>query len=200
MLSKRLQAISEFIPSKSKVIDVGADHALLDIYLTKEKNCLCLATDISEKCVWKALENIKKHQVQVKVKVADGLKGLTLNDEIIVIAGMGTQTILKIVPNNLTNDLIISSHHDIPLLRREMFKKGYYIFKEQAVYDKRYYVIIYFKKGRKKTNCYVSPFLTSNKEYMRFLLKKYENIFIHTKNKKEKLKIYLLMRKIKKFL
>ena len=32
-LSKRLEAISSLIPNKSKVIDIGCDHGLLDIYL-----------------------------------------------------------------------------------------------------------------------------------------------------------------------
>ena len=200
MLSKRLKAISDFIPNKSKVIDVGADHALLDIYLTKEKDCQCLATDISSKCLEKAKENIKKYNVNVETKVTDGLQGIKLKDEIIVLAGMGTKTILNIIPDNLTNDLVISSHHDLVTLRREMHKKGYYIFNEKVIFDKYYYVIMYFKKGRKKTNYYISPFLTSNKEYMTYLLKKYEKIYYHTKDKITKIKVYLLIRKIKKFL
>ena len=32
-LSRRLQAISDLINPNSKIIDVGADHAFLDIYL-----------------------------------------------------------------------------------------------------------------------------------------------------------------------
>ena len=59
---------------------------------------------------------------------------------------------------------------------------------------------MHFKKGHKKTNYYISPFLTSNKEYMNYLLQKYEKIFFHTKNKLKKIKVYLLIRKIKKFL
>ena len=56
------------------------------------------------------------------------------------------------------------------------------------------------KKGHKKTNYYISPFLTSNKEYMSYLLGKYEKVYYNTKNKLEKIKVYLLIRKIKKFL
>ena len=60
MLSKRLQAICDFVTPNSKVVDIGADHGLVDIYLTKNKNCQCLATDISAKSLEKAKENIKK--------------------------------------------------------------------------------------------------------------------------------------------
>ena len=37
-LSKRLEAISSLIPNNSKIIDVGCDHGLLDIYLYQKKN------------------------------------------------------------------------------------------------------------------------------------------------------------------
>ena len=33
MLSKRLQAICDFVTPNSKVVDIGADHGLVDIYL-----------------------------------------------------------------------------------------------------------------------------------------------------------------------
>ena len=35
-LSKRLKAISEFIDNEDRIIDIGCDHALLDIYLCNE--------------------------------------------------------------------------------------------------------------------------------------------------------------------
>ena len=96
-LSKRLKAISDLIPNDSKVIDVGADHALLDIYLNKYKNCSCLATDISPYCTEKAKENAIKYQANIETLTNDGLTGLNLNNEIIVISGMGTKNIIKII-------------------------------------------------------------------------------------------------------
>ena len=35
-ISSRLKAISEFIDPKDRIIDIGCDHALLDIYLCEE--------------------------------------------------------------------------------------------------------------------------------------------------------------------
>ena len=32
-ISKRLKTISEFIDKEDKIIDIGCDHALLDIYI-----------------------------------------------------------------------------------------------------------------------------------------------------------------------
>ena len=36
-ISNRLEAISSLIPNNSKVIDIGCDHGLLDIYLYQKK-------------------------------------------------------------------------------------------------------------------------------------------------------------------
>ena len=171
MLSKRLKTIADLIPNNSKVIDIGADHALLDIYLTKEKNCQCLATDISKKCIEKALNNIQKYQVNVDTLVTNGLEGIDLHDEIIVSAGMGSHTILKILNKKITNDLIISSQRDIPLLRKKLKHKGYRIYQEKIIKDNHFYVITYFKykKGTKIKNIY-----SYNQEYNDYLLKEYQ--------------------------
>ena len=47
-LSKRLKEIANYIPDNIKMVDIGCDHALLDIYLTLYNDNKCLATDISE--------------------------------------------------------------------------------------------------------------------------------------------------------
>lgn len=41
------------------------------------------------------------------------LKNIKLKDEIIIISGMGTRNIIKILNDNITNDLILSSHTNI---------------------------------------------------------------------------------------
>ena len=144
-LKPRLQEICNLIKPNSKIIDVGADHALLDIYLNKHKNCDCLAIDISEKCIERAKENIKKYDANIKTKVNDGLNGINLNDEIIVISGMGTKTIKNILNLQLTNDLIIVTHTDINELKEFLINKNYNIDLEKDIFDKRKYTILYFK-------------------------------------------------------
>lgn len=198
MLSIRLKAIADYIEKGSKVIDVGCDHALLDIYLALEKGCKCTAVDISEKCIEKAKENIKEANAPVLAFVSDGLKNVEVNDEIIVISGLGTKTITNIIPNDINNDLIISSHKNLETLRRKMHKKGYYIYKEKAIFDKHYYVIMYFKKGKKHVDYYVSKHLAGNKEYMKYLLNGYEKVYNNTKSKIKKIKLYFIIKKIKK--
>ena len=125
MLSKRLKTIAEMVKTPS-VIDVGCDHGLLDIYLAKEYDKTCLACDISEKALQQAEKNVVKYQVQdlVKTKCTDGLTGIVVKKEdTVVLSGMGTHTIIKILEGRSDIErCIVSSHKDVPLLRRWMTK------------------------------------------------------------------------------
>jgi len=141
-LKPRLLSICDEIEPNSKVIDVGCDHALLDIYLTKYKNCTCLAVDKSVNCTIRAYENTIKYNANLLIKCNDGLKGISLNNEIIVISGMGTKTIKKILDIDLSNTLIISTHTDIEELKDFLHKKNYKIIIEKEIYDRRNYKII----------------------------------------------------------
>ena len=196
-ISKRVKSICDLVPNDSNIIDVGADHAYTSIYLEKEKNCSCLATDIKENSINKAKNNIKKNNSQVKTLKTDGLNNIKLNNEIIIISGMGTHTIMKILDKKIKNDIIISTHTNIPLLKKFMFKKGYYIYKEIAIKDKYFYVITYYKYGKKKTNILISPFLTNNKEYMNYLADYYKIKYKYEPKPFKKLKYKIILFKIK---
>lgn len=144
-LKHRLQAIADLIEENTKIIDVGADHGLLDIYLSKYKNCTCLATDISPKCIERAILNSIKYKTTILTKVNNGLENLKLTNEIIVISGMGTRLIKKILDREIKNDLIISSHTNIDELKEFLKLKNYKIKKEIKVKEKKDYTIIYAK-------------------------------------------------------
>ena len=145
-LSKRLKAISDLIKPNSKVIDVGADHAFLDIYLNLYKNCQCLAIDKSKYSTKTAIDNALKYKADIKAITNDGLKNIKLNDEIIVISGMGTRNIMKILNFDLKNDLILSSHTNIEDLKEFLKNKEYYIYKEVIVEEYKTYDVIYAKR------------------------------------------------------
>ena len=149
-ISKRLKAICDLIEENSKVVDVGADHAFLDIYLNLYKNCQCLAIDKSKYSTISAINNAKKYNANIKAITNDGLKNITLTDEIIVISGMGTKTIKQILNYNIQNDLSLSSHKNIDELKKFLKEKNYFIKKELIIEDKKTYNIIYAKKEVKK--------------------------------------------------
>lgn len=191
-LSKRLQAVATLVDIKARVIDVGCDHAYLDIYLTLNNENKCIATDINKNALEIAKKNIKKYNLEKKIdtKLTNGLTGLITKDkDNIVISGMGTYTILEILKTNkLSNTLIISSNNNIDILRREVINLGYYIDSEIFVIDKgKPYVIIKFIKGIKKyskIDISLGPILKNNTQYKRYLIKKYKCILKNISKKK----------------
>ena len=206
-LSKRLQMVATLVDVKARVIDVGCDHAYLDIYLTLNNDNKCIATDINENALEMAKTNIKKYKLgkKIQTKLTDGLTDIDVkDDDNIVISGMGTHTILEILSTNkLSNTLIISSNNDIELLRREVVKLGYIIDSEIFLFDKnKPYIIIKFIKGIKKykdMDYEFGPILKNNNEYKKYLINKYNKIINNISKKKIfiRLKYRLLILKIK---
>lgn len=190
MLSKRLKTICDLVPEKSKIIDVGTDHAYVPIYLTKYKKCTCLATDISEKCIEKAKKNIGT--LNIKTKVTDGLNDIDIKDNIIIISGMGTNTILNIIKKVKTNDLIISTHNHVPELKKVLKKKDYKIHKEKVIFEKHFYTITYYKYKKEKK---IKPFKINDETYRKYMTNYYKMKYKKSKKIKDKIKYkYLIIK------
>jgi len=192
-LSIRLQAIADLVKKNTKIVDVGCDHGLLDIYLTKEKNVCCIASDNKQSCLDNAINNIKKYNLEDKIEtvLSDGLENIDVNKlDTVVISGMGTSTILEIIKNKDIKHMIIQSNNNLYELRKEITKLGFYIENEVVVLDYKYYVIIEFKRGHKKYSNFelkYGPMLLKkdNKEYFNYLYNKLNDI----KKKNRKLSI-----------
>lgn len=186
-ISKRLETIANYIEDNSKVIDIGCDHGLLDIYLAlHKKNINVIASDIREKALERAKSNIKKYRVEDKIdlRMGDGLKVLD-NDQVdtIIIAGLGGDKIINIFYNSrkklkgITN-IIIQSNTKISKLRYLICRLGYYIEDEKLILENnKIYTIIYFKKGKKKyrlADFLLGPILRKNKDSLYLTLIKKE--------------------------
>ena len=218
-LDNRLKRITDFIPSGSYILDVGCDHALLDIYLAlNRKNVKLIASDINENPLKIAKENIKKYNLEDKIKLekADGVS--KINDEVdtVVIAGMGTSTINDIINNDLeklknVKKIIISSHTSSFELRENMNKKGFKIIDEAVVFDKgKYYEIIVYGNGYEKLSkldMKYGPIISKRKDeitkaYFNERYLKLIEIYKKIPNGNKKLKDYLnkKIKEIKKFL
>lgn len=202
-ISKRLKEIYECIPKVDRIIDVGCDHGLLGIYALLSKKCkYVINTDISPKAIIKAKENTQKYNVNdlVTFFVTDGLKEIPYKKEdVIILTGMGAHTIVNIIQNEkkLIEKILTSPQKDIPYLRKKMVEMGYKIVNEKAIFEKKWYVIIYFEKGREKykeEDYILGPFLKQNKEYTKALIKKEKWISI---KKGQKTKTLLLLEKQK---
>ena len=207
-LSKRLKTIADLVDTSS-IIDVGCDHAYLDIYLSNLE-ISCLGIDISKNVIDSASKNLEKYNVSDKVKLLlnDGLKNIAIKDtDTIIISGMGTSTILDILSNlKGTNPLIISSNNDLELLRRKIIKKNYKIADEKVIYEKgHYYVIIKFVYGKekyKKVDYKYGPISKYDSNYMNYVLKKNKKIYSSMPEKYifKKIKLILEIKRIKKLL
>lgn len=192
-LTYRLQTIANLIDNGTNVIDVGCDHALLDIYLTLNKKNKCLALDINKGAINNAINNIKKYKLEdeIEIRINDGLENIDIpNNNTIVIAGMGTINIinmLKKIDIKKINNLIIQSNNNLYLLRKELVKLGFFIVIEKHIKDKNiYYTIIKFKRGNKKYKYYEYLFGINiyNKDYIEYLINKNIKIINKLPNKK----------------
>ena len=175
------------IPKLDRVVDVGCDHALLDIYLAeKYDDTKFLATDISKNALSIAKNNISNSKLdnRIETKLTDGLTSIELfQTDFVVICGMGTNTIIEILKPRLNeiNNVIIQTNRDIETLREFMFKNGFGIKNEKICFDSRYYVFIHFCKKSQKydsVDLWLGPIVrkSQNHEYFKCILKKYQKI------------------------
>jgi len=182
MISNRLMRIASYVDKKDKLIDIGCDHALLDIYLIKNKVLnKVLVSDVHEGALNAGISNIKKEKLEKKIetRLGNGLEVLTDKDDIntVLISGMGTTTILDILHNDYLkniNKLIIQSNNDHTELRTEVVKLGYKIINEEYLVDMgKNYIIIVFEKGSakySKKELRYGPILINDKKYLNFEL------------------------------
>lgn len=193
-ISNRLRTIGDFINSNDKVVDIGCDHALLDIYLYLYKTQYVIASDINDKPLKEALKNLQKYNLVDKIPLvlSSGLEKFKGNEfNTLVIAGMGGMTIIDILmegKNKLfnTKKMVIQSNRDIPKLRSFISKLGYKIEDEVLIKEKKIiYTVVLFKKTKKKikynkTDILVGPILKNSKDT---LFKEFINTEIEKRKK-----------------
>ena len=198
-ISKRLEIIASLVPINGKVIDIGCDHGLLDIYLYQSKKCTkIIASDINKNALNNAKVNIKKYQLDkhIETRLGNGLDAINDKDQIdtIIISGMGGHTAVEIINNNLdklqtVNTIIIQSNTKLELVRKKIIQLNYYIQDEVMIEEnKKIYTIIKFQKGTKKytkKELYFGP----------ILLKKNSELFRNVNNK-ELIKLKLILHKL----
>ena len=177
MSSLRLKKICDLVDYNSIVADIGTDHGIIPIELSKKSiSKKIIATDISkdslEKLEQKLLYN--NNIANIDTRVSDGLDCIEeFEVDTIIISGMGGILIKEILEKNLhiaktANYLILSPNNSLDILRKFLFKNNFVI-------DKEYYQIIKVKRGK--------DFYNSDLEFL------YGKELI--KNKSENLKIYL---------
>ena len=131
-LSKRLKIIHDMVPN-SVVADIGSDHGKLMIALVQSgKVQKGYAVENKEGPFERLRANLIRYHVNDKITplFSDGIKDITRDVGTIVIAGMGGQTIVKILkahPEKLISvqTIIIDAHSAVPLARKEICQMGF---------------------------------------------------------------------------
>ena len=193
-ISKRLRAIGDLIEDNSFILDVGCDHALLDIYVvTNKKNVKAIASDINEGPLKGARDNIRKYNLEDKIVLSnsDGLESYQEGVDVIILSGLGSTTIIDIliggkdILDNI-DEIIISSNNDYDYLRKNLGILGFTVDKELIVKDRnKYYQVIKFKQGILNYNKYELKYgkISSDSTYIEYL----------NFNRKKLLEIYKLL-------
>ncbi len=146
-LGDRLQAIASMIPMNSRVIDIGADHAKLPIYVVQNGICQqAIIVEVTKGPYESAKNNVllRGYASQIDVRLGDGLHPIK-HDEIdqIVMAGMGGMTIFAIVTSPYATQLLAQRDHVLLLnpmnavgfLRYALIQLDYHIEEDHLVQE-----------------------------------------------------------------
>ncbi len=185
-ISKRLLTIISMIPQCERIIDVGCDHALLDIYVIANKIVdTSLAIDINDGALKQAIINVKKAHLdkQISLYLNDGLNGIKIQPtDVIIIAGLGCRNIIKILKPYIAkiDKIIIQSNNEHYELRKWLHNRGYIITKEEFICEHhKKYIVMAFQKGKQSyhyLDYWLGPYLKNNKEYLDYVYNYYLNL------------------------
>lgn len=152
-LDKQLTAVLEEIDA-SRVIDVGCDHgklgvALLECGRAKECVFLDISTDSLEKA--RTLSTKYGYQDRSTFIVADGADYNWQDDDLIVVAGMGGNEIVKVLTSkSVPVGSVFVPHQDANVLREFFNSRDITVSKDYVVKSKdKYYDILVVGKGEK---------------------------------------------------
>lgn len=155
-LDKRLTAVLEEIDA-SRVIDIGCDHGKLGVALLEcGRADKCVFLDISAE----SLEKARKLSAQCGYKdkstfvVADGADFCWRDDDVIVVAGMGGNEIVKVLGDKSVPDgSVFVPHQDANVLREFFNSRDITVSKDYVVKSKdKYYDILVIGEGKKFTD------------------------------------------------
>lgn len=175
-LSPRLQAAVGMVRKGGEICDVGTDHALLPCRLYLDGERKLTAADINEGPLLSAKQTVMHYigkEDAVRLVLSDGLDKIDYADDVII-AGMGGELIARIISGcrflSENTHFILQPMTKAEVLRRELYKNGFYIEKElTAKENDRNYVIMSVYFGGEKceiTDAFAYAGKVTDKEYL----------------------------------
>lgn len=171
-LSKRLNAVKEYIPVGSVVADIGADRGELSYVLIEEGvSPHVILADISKKSIARAerLFGGTDALAKAEFRVGDGLRVLRPGEaDMAVFAGMGGPTICSILEQSpdvvsTLKGMIIQSMGNSDLVRRTLMQLGFCLKDEIMIEEEgQFCTILYGVPGKMSLDeieVFAGPFL-----------------------------------------
>ena len=158
-INDRLKKIGDLVEANSFCLDVGCDHAFLDIYLVQRgENIKAIASDVKEGPLNHARENINKYHLEDKIECRLGNGLDTYSDEVdtIIISGLGGRSMIGIFKNHLevlkkVNTIILSPNNYQEDVKRFLCKHHFYLSNEELVKEGKFiYQILVFSRGKRR--------------------------------------------------
>ena len=150
-INARLKTIGDLVEKDSICLDVGCDHALLDIYLVHRKsNIKTIASDIAQGPLEQAKKNIEREHLEdvIETRLGSGLETYTDEINTIIISGMGGRLTNKILSDSINvikacSQLVLQPQSEIYLVRQYLREIGFRIdYEDMLIEDGKHYVII----------------------------------------------------------
>lgn len=158
MNSLRLNEIFNLVDKNSIVADIGTDHGIIPIMLSKFNLVKkIIATDISENSLNKLKEKLKQNDNinNIETRVSDGLNSFFEYEiDTIIISGMGGILIKDILNTNLdiaktAETLILSPNNSLDVVRKFLVNNNFKIIDEKDVFENsKYYQILKVSYGK----------------------------------------------------
>lgn len=158
-LSRRLQAVADYVKPGSRVADIGTDHGFVPVYLAQTGRAAgAIAMDVRKGPLMRAEEHIKEYERRpfcpIEARLSDGLKELRPGEaDTVIIAGMGGELEIRILEQgrhmwDSVKHWILSPQSDLCKVRQYLEANGFAIENESMVKDEgKYYTILSVTRG-----------------------------------------------------
>ena len=150
-LQPRLHMLARLVPEDCRLTDVGTDHGYLPVSLLQQGRILsAIASDIGAEPLEHARRTAMQYGVtDIDFRLCPGLSAIAPEEtDVIVIAGMGGETILGILEaapwtHEDVHTLILQPQTKIDLLRCWLCGHGYRFLSETLVRDKEQLYVVF---------------------------------------------------------
>ncbi|MDR0752106.1 MAG: class I SAM-dependent methyltransferase [Christensenellaceae bacterium] len=168
-IDKRIESIINQI-SCDTLADIGCDHGMVSVVsILRNRARRVIACDISVDCIAKAKMLAVEFSVSDKIDfvIGDGFKAITTIPDQVVIAGLGSHTIIDILSTNIPlQKLILAPHSKSEVLRSFINSQLWTIEKDFIVLSKgHFYPIIVVNTLKKEKPPYSADELLWGKNF-----------------------------------